>query len=570
MNKDTIYIEPEDDITDIISKLKSAKQKFVALVPPKKSGVLHSAVNIKLIARAARENEKVAILITTDDSVIKMAAAAHLPIAATLQDRASIPTLEDIESTADTEEEPEEAPAASVAAAEEFTKEPVSASKLVEEKEEKVVKKVIKKEIEVTEVDDSTKKADAAEEDESAEPEKKSSSKFKVPSLDKYRKWIIAGAAAVVLIAGFLVWALLFSQSVNITVSVSTSQPHNFSENITFVTKEEDEDAEAGKLFLEERKISEESTVEFTATGEKNVGEKAKGTVTVYSYVKRGGSKVPAGAVFTHDGNQYTANGEVELSYSSLSDCKNSADQIIGGDGCLVYASVDVTAAESGAKYNLSATDSGWRSNSDVFAVANSGEISGGTDKVITIVQQSDVDKAKSQLTSGLESVNKNKLKEEMPEGVIALESSFKQTVSDPEVSPKVGEEVKEGVKPTIKATTTSIMYSLDQVRVEEFIAKKTNLSDDQKIYSISNPFVDRFMESEGGYTGKLKATYKTGPQITPEIVLEKVSGQKIGKAKSLIESIVGISRTDVSPSFFWVTTVPTDPNKVHITITEE
>lgn len=36
MNKEVIYLEPEDDITDILSKLQRAEQKVVALVPPKK------------------------------------------------------------------------------------------------------------------------------------------------------------------------------------------------------------------------------------------------------------------------------------------------------------------------------------------------------------------------------------------------------------------------------------------------------------------------------------------------------------------------------------------------------
>ena len=50
MNKDVIYIEPEDDITDIITKIENSKEKIVALVPPKKAGVFRSAVNIKLMA----------------------------------------------------------------------------------------------------------------------------------------------------------------------------------------------------------------------------------------------------------------------------------------------------------------------------------------------------------------------------------------------------------------------------------------------------------------------------------------------------------------------------------------
>ena len=58
MNKDVIYIEPEHDITDILANIKGAKSKIVALVPPKKSTVLRSAVNFKLIAKAATKSEK--------------------------------------------------------------------------------------------------------------------------------------------------------------------------------------------------------------------------------------------------------------------------------------------------------------------------------------------------------------------------------------------------------------------------------------------------------------------------------------------------------------------------------
>ena len=85
MNKDVIYIEPEDDITDIINQLKSAKQKVVALVPPKKLGVLRSAVNTRLIAKTATEAEKSVVIVTTDPSLMKLSAAAKIPVAKSLQ-----------------------------------------------------------------------------------------------------------------------------------------------------------------------------------------------------------------------------------------------------------------------------------------------------------------------------------------------------------------------------------------------------------------------------------------------------------------------------------------------------
>ena len=58
MNKDVIYIDVEDDITTIISKIKASKERIIALVPPRRIGVLQSAVNIRLLARAATSADK--------------------------------------------------------------------------------------------------------------------------------------------------------------------------------------------------------------------------------------------------------------------------------------------------------------------------------------------------------------------------------------------------------------------------------------------------------------------------------------------------------------------------------
>ena len=58
MNKDVIYVEPENDITDIITKIENSPEKIVVLVPPKKAAVFRSVVNIKLIARASGREDR--------------------------------------------------------------------------------------------------------------------------------------------------------------------------------------------------------------------------------------------------------------------------------------------------------------------------------------------------------------------------------------------------------------------------------------------------------------------------------------------------------------------------------
>ena len=85
--KDVVYIDVEDDITAIIGKLKSGSREIVALVPPKRIGVLQSAVNLRLLARAAKQSKKQLVIITGNSSLSSLAAAAQIPVAATLQSK---------------------------------------------------------------------------------------------------------------------------------------------------------------------------------------------------------------------------------------------------------------------------------------------------------------------------------------------------------------------------------------------------------------------------------------------------------------------------------------------------
>ena len=89
--KDVIYIEPNDDITDILANIKKSENKIVALVPPKKAGVLRSIVNFKLIAKTAAKEEKAIVLVTTDESLIKLASTVKMPVAKNLQSKPKLP-----------------------------------------------------------------------------------------------------------------------------------------------------------------------------------------------------------------------------------------------------------------------------------------------------------------------------------------------------------------------------------------------------------------------------------------------------------------------------------------------
>ena len=204
-----------------------------------------------------------------------------------------------------------------------------------------------------------------------------------------------------------LIWALVIAPAVTVTVGIRTNS-NNFSENVSFVTNLNDENASEGKFYLEEKKIESIQEVEFEATGTKNVGEKATGDVIVYYYfpIDSEGGEIPvnAGTVFTINGLSYVSDKSTSISWdgdlSSLSeDCENYGEASLKKSGCLVSRRVTVVASEAGAKYNISQSSTGWNTTASV-GVYSDKAMSGGTDATITVVQQSVIDKAKATLAS--------------------------------------------------------------------------------------------------------------------------------------------------------------------------
>lgn len=552
MNKDVIYIEPEDDITDIISKVENSKSKIVALVPPKKAGVFRSVVNIKLIAKAGMSAEKSVVLVTTDPSIVKLAAATKLPVTKNLQSAPAIPKEDvDIAEEETSKEELEEKPDDEAEDEKKEEAKPVEDEETAEDEE------------------------DEPKEEETKKPKKaakvKKSGNPVISWIAEHKKLSIAGGIGAVVLVLVLIWALVLAPSVSVTVAIRTDT-NNFSENVSFVTKLEEENSSEGKFFLEEKKIESTQEVEFEATGQKNVGETASGEVKIYAYFPlniKASTQIAEGDTFTISGLSFKATKSVVLSYSGegKSDCANKDNSAGLVDyGCRINGSVPVMAVESGAKYNIAASSTGWDTTARVFAYSDSA-MSGGSDKVIKIVQQSDIDKAKAGLTSENESENKAKLYEDLGDDLLVIDSSFKQETSDAVSTPAVGEEVKDETKPKLKATTTARVYVIDKTKVKEFITEKADIKDDRSIYEMKDPFIENFMKTDGGYTGKLKTSYLTGPRLTVTSIVDLIKGHGLGDAQHLLKDIDGVKEVKMDPSFPWVTSVPGDSNKITVNL---
>ena len=571
MNKDVIYIEPDDDITDVISKIESSKEKIIALVPPKKAGIFRSVVNIKLISKAGTTAKKKIVLVTTDPAIIKIAASTKIPVTKDLQTVPVIPEVAD-DSTEVVKEELIEESDGTVE-----TKEDVD--ELVPKPEEDKASDTTDEEEDDEEDDDDS--ADPKSDKKKSKKEAKESAKARKAQVKAttgknpdnwFKKHLLILILGGVFTAGavvFLVWAFTIAPAATVNVGIRTTSA-NFSENVTFTNELSKEDVKTGEFYLEEIKKDFANSAEFEATGEKNVGEKASGEVIVYAFFKEDGTvPISAGTTFTLSDLSYVSTKDTSLSWDGkdISECDNklNASQLLKS-GCQISGRISVVATNPGTGYNVSASVTGWSTTANVGVYTDTA-MSGGTDDIKKIVSQTDVDKAREALATSDTTENKKTLLEGISDDKLVIDSSFTQTVSDPVSTPAVGEEVKEGTKPTIKVTTTAKIYAIDKTKVKEFIAEKAKIDQDQKIYEMNTPFVENFFKGEGGYTGKLKTAYSYGPKITDSDVVEIVKGKGMGDAQHALKDINGVTNVKIDPSYPWVTSIPNDTNKITVNI---
>ncbi|MCL2869972.1 hypothetical protein FWF48_04200, partial [Candidatus Saccharibacteria bacterium] len=283
--KDVIYVDIDEDITDIVGKIKKSAGTVIALVPPKRIGALNSIVNLKLLSKVAKTAGKHVVLVSSAQALVPLAAAAKLPLAKTLQSKPEIPVVAKLEADdGDTE----------IIEGEEI---PVKDNTAVDDDVDEIL-------LETVTVDDT---ADAASGTAAKKP------KNKVPNFNKFRKKIfIAGAAALLLIA-FIVWAVVFAPAATVYIKAQTAKL-SISAPVQLVDQSQSADPADGILNVVKKEVTKSNNVTFTPTGSKDVGDKATGTITVSNCDYSDGFTLAVGTQFvSSDGLRFTSQAAVTV-----------------------------------------------------------------------------------------------------------------------------------------------------------------------------------------------------------------------------------------------------------------
>ncbi|TSC92818.1 MAG: Uncharacterized protein CEN89_448 [Candidatus Berkelbacteria bacterium Licking1014_7] len=580
-----IFVEADEEIPSIVSRIQKTKHKIIGLVVTRGSGLLQSMVNLKLLKREAERLEKELVLITIDN------------VAVNLANQLDIKVYENIKTTEPLSEPQREAPQMrEKIKIDKTSPDPLisihhfqdSGEKEVEKKEQKDIQNLPEGTDDVSPVNsdkpelrqdqpqshpndmpltvsgfhDKKDIDSAASADVRQFPSERTFTDYanKITNPDRQRislkpklrinkKIIIFSAIAIcIFAAGFY----FFAPAAVITFTV---KGEDFTDNFRV-----EANISQKTISLEERKIpahliqeEKEEKKNFPATGKKNMGEKSRGTVTFYNSWSTDVQTLPAGAKISNGDKEFTLSGETKIAGATLSLSEGSIKTNPGvSDGV-------VEAAIAGENYNLEPTKFiivGFNSEKQSkFYAESQRKFTGGSTREVKVVSAEDIEKAVQQLRGQLEESLLNQLIEKNPSKTI-LKDATDFDVLNRQVSVNENDEV-EKFDLTLKIRSRNIGFEKETFQKSFMDILKFELPKDKDLHLTGGEEIATEVKEKDIEKGRLVIEGSIKAKIAPrldEMKLKKlIYGQKVGAAKETLSQQPDIEQVDISVSPEWL-----------------
>lgn len=389
---------------------------------------------------------------------------------------------------------------------------------------------------------------------EKATAAKKPKKAKKVPNFDNFKKkFLIGGGIALLLLIVLLV---VFGRTKATIVVRAETTPVDISLEANLNANSTTSDPETYNLKAVAQESKKTISQSFTPTGQKDLGTKAGGNMTLSipcSAVSGSPPTIAAGTKVSSGNLNFITQGNVSLTTPSFS------------GGCKFTGSTTVLAENNGDQYNLSARN---YSVSGYSSVSGSGsQMSGGTSKIVKVVSQDDVNKARAQIDEQDTNSIRSELKKAFGDNVTIFDDSFTTSLDNVRSEPAVGEEANEA------RLSGEAVYSMIGVNnndlgaaLDAFVTTKMTDPDRQRVYDngLKSMKLEKLEATPKTAKYKITALAHYGPQFDTDKLKEDVKGKKFGEARSYLQDLPGVKGIDIKLTPFWARNLPS-ANRIDI-----
>lgn len=326
---------------------------------------------------------------------------------------------------------------------------------------------------------------------------------------------------------------------------------------------------------VQEAKVTGEKTAQTTGT--RAVGDKAKGTVTIYRAAKTSVTLNTGTTLTGPNGLKFVLDEQVKVA---------------SGSGLAKPSEQDakVTAAVIGAEYNLAANTTftvGNYAEGDLQA-ENKSAFSGGSSREVAAVSDKDTANLESSLTTELLQKGIEELKSNLASTDTLVESSVLLQKDVKSFSAKAGEEAST-LKLKIEGKVTTLVAPVEGVNqlvrasLEQEVPEGYSLKDDQITVNYktaetpkstikkSTTAKENTKLSEKKYIAEVSANLL--PRLNPDEISKSIAGKYPLTAKEFLASLPGFTRVEISFNIKFpgrLRTLPRIPKNITIDVRAE
>lgn len=548
-----IYLEADEEITAATSRMLASTGKEVRIVVPKRSTLLQSVVNQKLLKRAADNAGKSLILVTTDRTASHLAAQVGIPVASSIKAEAAIPDAGEAPQEDNSDIVEAAAATAVVAAVAHQANKPKAAPKPA------YATPMMKSEPKVNNPFAPAPDTEAAPVVSAAKAPKppKAKKNRNVPDFNALPKKVLIGVAAAIVI-GLLAFAQFYFKTATVAL-IAKGELVDVNTNFKVDTNADAVSVTTATIPGKKYEIVHDLTGSTPATGTKDAGTKATGTITLSNHCYNPGS-LATGTRFT------SSSGLVFVSTESVT----VPDGGISAGSCNVKTvSIPVAAAQNGDQYNIAPTSyssPGLPSSGATYVKLTGSQMNGGTTKNIKVVSQADVDKAKSDAIDKEKDAVTKELQDKASDKQVIMPDSFAATTSEETITPAVGEE---GDSVTVKFKVTYSILTAKKDDLDTYIAAvvKKQIGSEKQIYE-SGVDTGKITAVNGAYN--FTGTASAGQKIDTDALKDQIKGKRTGAATDTASQVPGVSRAEISLSPSWSVKLPSITDHIKVVIKVE
>ena len=362
---------------------------------------------------------------------------------------------------------------------------------------------------------------------------------------------LIAGTLLILIL---LIFAGLFYIFVPYTTASMILKTDEYKKDFEFlVDKNTNTNSSVNSMPGELVSVEKEQTKKYAATGKKDAGAKATGTVTFSNSLSSDEQLVGAGTKLTSsDGKVFVLQNAVKIPGATVS---SSSCKLVGTTiQCdTVPGTVDGTvfANANGIEYNLAPTKFSVAGFSAKVSAESKAAFTGGISKQIQIVTDSDLANAEKDLQAEIITSLKTDLKKAMDDKKYQY---FEETISSDIVS--IGTDKKSGDEATefeykVKANLVAIGFIESQAKDDIIQIAGNDLGDGKMLVNPDPSQVTLSLVEGNNDTGilKLKAsiTGRSGEEIDQEQIRQKIKNKKEGDALNIVKSLPGVADATIN-----------------------